>query len=54
MRKKRDDLRLIKEKHDQKLIKEKGLGIGRGEGKLGMERIKWKGLDSKDQDLRED
>jgi hypothetical protein len=36
------------------LIKERGLGTRRGEGKLGMERIKWKGLGSKDQDLRKD
>jgi hypothetical protein len=49
---KRDDSRLIIEKHDHRLIKERGLHIERGEGGLGMERIKWRGLGSKDQDLR--
>jgi hypothetical protein len=44
MRKKRDDSKLIKEKHDHKLNKERGLGTRKREGKLSMERIKWKGL----------
>jgi hypothetical protein len=47
LRKKINDFR-IKEKHDQRLIKERGLHIGRGEGRLHMERIKWKGPGSKD------
>ncbi len=53
MKKKRNDFRLIKEKHDQRLIKESGLSIRRGEGRLGMEGIKWIGLGSKDYDLKE-
>jgi len=36
------------------LIKEKGLDIGRREGRLSMEMIKWKGLGSNDQDLKKD
>jgi hypothetical protein len=39
---------LIKEKHDQRLIKERRLSIGRGEGGLGKERIEWRGLGSND------
>jgi len=54
LKKKRDDLKLIKEKHDQRLIKEKGLNFGRRKGRLSMERIKRKGLGSKDQDLEKD
>ncbi len=54
MKKKRNDLRLIKEKHDQRLIKERGPNVGRRKGKLSMERIKWKKLGSKDQDLKKD
>jgi len=53
VKRKRNDFRLIKEKHDQRLIKERELGIRKGEGGLGMERIKWRGLSSKDYDLRE-
>jgi hypothetical protein len=48
LRKKRDDSRLIKEKHDQSLIKERRPDIRRGKGGLGMERIEWKGPCSKD------
>jgi hypothetical protein len=48
MKKKKGYSRLIKEKHDHKLIKGRGLDIGRGEGRLGMEKIKWKGPCSKD------
>jgi len=36
------------------LIKERGPSTGRGEGGLGMEKIKWRKLGSKDQDLRKD
>jgi hypothetical protein len=48
LRKKRDDFKLIKEKHDQRLIKERGQNTRKGEGGLGMEWIKWKRLASKD------
>jgi hypothetical protein len=48
LRKKRDDFKLIKEKHDRRLIKERGLSIERREGRLSMESIKWKGPSSKD------
>jgi hypothetical protein len=48
LRKKKDDSRLIKEKHHHRLIKEKGLDIERVEGGPGMGRIKWRGLGSKD------
>jgi hypothetical protein len=36
------------------LIKDRGLGTGRGEGGINMERIEWKIPGSKDQDLKED
>jgi hypothetical protein len=34
--------------NDSRLIKDRGLGIRRGEGGLNMKRIKWKRLGSKD------
>jgi hypothetical protein len=45
---------LIKEKHDQRLIKQRGLDVGRREGRLNMEMIKRKGLGLNDQDLKKD
>jgi hypothetical protein len=51
LKKKRNNLKVIKEKHDQRLIKDRGPNTGRGEGGPAIERIEWKGLGSKDQDL---
>jgi len=36
------------------MIKERGPSTRRGEGGLGMERIKWIRLGSKDQDFKKD
>jgi hypothetical protein len=51
---KRDDLRLNKKKHDQRLIKERGPDARKRDGRLSMKMIEKKGSSSNDQNLKND